>query len=219
MSSLKSNDCPLFTEPTRISRDSTPARPRHRVLFVCLGNICRSPLAEGVFRHLVTQRGLEDAFDIDSAGTGGWHAGAPPDPRMRAVAQHHGFELTGRARKVKAQDWAQSDWILAMDRENLVSLEAFAARLGTTPPGASGGSAGGASLHLFRAFDPEVLSEVIGGWGSRPGGAHALGKHADVPDPYYGGPEGFEAVFQIVHRTAIALLNTLAPPEGETSRP
>jgi len=177
-----------------------PSPQRIRVLFVCLGNICRSPLAEGVFRHLVRARGLDDQFEIDSAGTGGWHAGERADPRMRAVARRHGIELESRARQVAPEDWQRFDWILAMDRDNLKALEAHRRA-----------HSGPARLHLFRAFDPEVATPDIRlshhGKGHGEGG---LGKHADVPDPYYGGAEGFETVYTMVRRTSEALLDALA---------
>ena len=149
-----------------------------RVLFVCLGNICRSPLAEGVFRHLAKARGLAGAYEVDSAGTGAWHVGEPPDPRSAEVARRHGVELAGAARQVVADDFERFDWILAMDRANLRDLAALR------------GANGRAQLRLFREFDPE-------------------GGERDVPDPYYGGPGGFEKVFEMVRRTSEALLEEL----------
>ena len=152
-----------------------------RVLFVCLGNICRSPLAEGVFRHLVEARGLEDEFEIDSAGTGAWHAGEAPDPRSAEVAARHGVSLDGQsARKVHEDDYQRFDHILAMDDENLVDLR-------RREP-----SDGRAEVRLLREFDPE---------GS-----------GDVPDPYYGGPQGFDVVYRMVHRSCEALLDQLTEP-------
>jgi protein-tyrosine phosphatase len=104
-------------------RSSHRDRAVTRVLFVCMGNICRSPLAEGVFRHLVDERGLTAEFEIDSAGTGAWHAGNPPDPRSREVAERHGVALDGqRARQVVEDDLRVFDWIIAMDDENLDEL-------------------------------------------------------------------------------------------------
>jgi protein-tyrosine phosphatase len=157
-----------------------PAAPAARtsVLFVCLGNICRSPLAEGIFRTLVAQRGLEDRFDIDSAGTGGWHAGEPPDTRAMEVAARNGVRLTSRARQVTRTDLERFDWVIAMDRDNLTALEGLAT------------SARAQSvLHLLRAFDPA-------------GGA----TDNEVPDPYYGGPSGFVNVYEMVDRSCAALL-------------
>src|SRR5688572_13800322 len=97
-----------------------------RVLFVCLGNICRSPLAEGVFSSLVHARGLEARYRIDSAGTGGWHAGERPDARAIAVARRNGVQLTSLARQVEPADLEEFDYLIAMDRENLRELTALA---------------------------------------------------------------------------------------------
>ena len=149
------------------------------VLFVCLGNICRSPLAEGVFRHLVRTRELSHAYEIDSAGTGGWHVGDPPDARAAAVARRRGVELECAARQVSPGDFGRFDWIVAMDKENLRALEALRGRHG-----------GDAELRLLRDFDPE------------PG-------DGEVPDPYYGGPEGFDRVYEMVVRSAEAFLEHL----------
>lgn len=121
----------------------TGSAPRVSVLFVCLGNICRSPLAEGVFRSLLNAEGLSDRFRVDSAGTGSWHVGETPDPRAVAVAKAHGVELSGRARQIVPEDLADFDWVVAMDRSNLRHLER------------SGGDRGKARLHLLREFDPD----------------------------------------------------------------
>ena len=130
--------------------DTEPNRdPRISVLFVCLGNICRSPLAEGVFRDLVGSRGLDDRFEIDSAGTGGWHVGEPADARAAMVAESHGVKLKSRARQVTREDLERFDYVIAMDRDNLAELE----RLGS-------GLEGGAEMHLLRSFDPEGEGEV-----------------------------------------------------------
>lgn len=153
-----------------------------RILFVCLGNICRSPLAEGVFRHLAGEAGVLDRFVIDSAGTGDWHVGEPPDARAAAVARRHGIELTGRARQVTPEDLRRFDHVLAMDRENLDELVRMAERSGAT-----------ARIRLLREHDPSAE------------GAE------DVPDPYYGGPSGFEEVYRIVSRSCRALLAELCP--------
>lgn len=151
------------------------------VLFVCLGNICRSPLAEGVFRHLVTLRGLEARFHIDSAGTGAWHVGEPPDTRSVAVAADHGIDLAGTARQVTAEDLTRFDFIVAMDRDNLDALIELAEDVDGT-----------GRIELMRAFDPEPTGE-------------------DVPDPYYGGPGGFERVYQMIRRACEGLLDELNP--------
>jgi protein-tyrosine phosphatase len=151
-----------------------------RVLFVCLGNICRSPLAEGVFKSLVEQRGLAAHYSIDSAGTGGWHAGESPDERSVAVAKKNGVLLTSRARQVSTSDFEDFDHIVAMDRQNLLDLQALG----------RGAAAGGARLHLLREFDPEP--------GDR-----------QVPDPYYGGADGFDHVYAMVRRSCEAMLDAL----------
>jgi protein-tyrosine phosphatase len=156
------------------------------VLFVCLGNICRSPLAEGVFRHLVRERGLDSTYHIDSAGTGGWHAGDPPDARSADVAQRNGVKLEGVARQVSPRDFERFDWIIAMDRENLTALESLRRR--------SGGSA---RLQLMRDFDPEP-------------------EDGEVPDPYYGGPDGFDHVYRMVRRSAEAMLDRLEDERTST---
>lgn len=151
------------------------------VLFVCLGNICRSPLAEGVFRHLTAEAGLGERFVVDSAGTGAWHVGERADPRSAEVASAHGVSLEGRARQVTADDLRSFDVVVAMDRDNLAALEDLAS--------ASGGTA---RLHLLREFDPEA-------------------DHDEVPDPYYGGPHGFERAYHMIHAACSGLLRELAP--------
>jgi len=152
-----------------------------RLLFVCMGNICRSPTAEGVMRGLLREQGLEDAVEVDSAGTGDWHAGAPPDARATAAARSRGVTLDGAARVVARRDFDDFDLILAADRRNLRELRAAA------PPGSR------AKLHLLREFDP----------GSN--GAPDL----DVPDPYYGGDDGFEHVLDLVGAACRGLLEAL----------
>ena len=100
-----------------------------RILFVCMGNICRSPTAEGVMRHLLAERGLDGAIEVQSAGTGGWHAGTPPDARATATARARGIALEGEARQVTRSDFEDFDLLVAMDRDNLADLRAIA------PPG------------------------------------------------------------------------------------
>jgi protein-tyrosine phosphatase len=150
-----------------------------KILFVCMGNICRSPTAEGVMRSLVREAGLEDEFEIDSAGTGGWHVGNPPDARATESARRRGITLEGAARRVTRADFENYDLLLAADRENLAELRALApneeSRL---------------KARLLREFDPD--SE----------GAPDL----DVPDPYYGGPDGFEDVLDLVEAACRGLL-------------
>lgn len=153
-----------------------------RVLFVCLGNICRSPIAEGVFRHKVSESGLDELFEIDSAGTGAWHAGEPPDRRMRQTARAHGISIDDlRARRVELEDMFRFDHILAMDRSNYDDLRTF-----DVPDAIR------ERVQLFRAFDPHP-------------------EDLNVPDPYYGGSRGFERVFDIVSRTCDVLLTRIRP--------
>jgi len=149
------------------------------VLFVCMGNICRSPLAEGVFRHLVEDEGLDDAFVVDSAGTGAWHVGDAPDPRSVEVAAAHGIRLGGQARQVTPDDLRRYDLVVAMDRDNLAALEKIAEA-----------GRGTARLHLLREFDPAADGD-------------------EVPDPYYGGPRGFEQVYGMVRTACEGLLTEL----------
>ncbi len=127
---------------------------RTSVLFVCLGNICRSPLAEGVFRDLVEKEGLSGSFHIESAGTGGWHVGEPPDSRATMVASRYGVALESRAQQVTEEHLARFDYVIAMDRDNLSALERMAETSGAAP-----------ELHLLREFDP-------------------TGSGEEVPDPY-----------------------------------
>jgi protein-tyrosine phosphatase len=157
-----------------------------RLLFVCMGNICRSPTALGVMRHLLVEEGLDDVIAVDSGGTGGWHAGAPPDPRATAAARARGITLDGAARQVRREDFERYDLILAADRANLADLRAIA------PPGTED------KIRLLREFDP----------GSE--GAPDL----DVPDPYYGGERGFEDVLDLVEAACRGLLARLR--SGET---
>ena len=152
-----------------------------RLLFVCMGNICRSPTAEGVMRGLLREQGLEHAVEVDSAGTGAWHEGSPPDSRATAAARSRGIVLDGAARIVERGDFERFDLILAADRRNLRDLRAAA------PAGAR------ARLHLLREFDPAS------------DGAPDL----DVPDPYYGGDDGFEHVLDLVEAACRGLLDEL----------
>jgi len=153
--------------------------PAAAVLFVCLGNICRSPTAEGVFRAALKQVGMADRIVADSAGLGDWHVGSPPDRRAILAAQRRGYDLTKlRARQVELADFARFGWILAMDRAILRELEElrpaeFAGHLG-----------------LFLDFAPE------------------LGVH-EVPDPYYGGQEGFERVLDLVEAASARLIDEM----------
>ncbi|TDH37704.1 low molecular weight phosphotyrosine protein phosphatase [Pseudohoeflea suaedae] len=167
------------------SRQSN-AQPPSSVLFVCLGNICRSPLAEGIFRHHVGEAGLSDKVRIDSAGTGAWHAGGLPDRRSIATAARHGLDITGqRARRITDSDFRDHDLILAMDRSNRDTL------LARAPNPARD------RIHLFME--------------------HALGIPQDVPDPYYGEGDGFEAVYRMLVEGSSALVENLFGGRRSTS--
>lgn len=145
------------------------------VLFVCLGNICRSPLAEGVFRHLAAAEGVEVA--IDSAGTGDWHLGHAPDHRAQAVAARNGIDICGlRARLVTPDDFRRFDYIVAMDASNLANLERM--------------RPDDAKAEVARLLDYATEAGI-----------------PDVPDPYHGGPEGFDETYRLVEAGALGLLN------------
>lgn len=151
-----------------------------RVLFVCMGNICRSPAAEAIFRAKVTEAGREEDFLIDSAGTLGYHAGDPADARMRRHAAQRGYELTSRARQVKARDFQDFDLILAMDQDNRFEL------LQMAPDEASRDK-----VRMMLEYG-SGLSET------------------EVPDPYYGGDAGFEHVLDLLENACAGLLKALA---------
>lgn len=158
---------------------------RIRILFVCMGNICRSPLAESVFRHLARERGMEERFVIDSAGTSGYHAGDPPDPRSVATARARGVIVTGVSRPLSRRDLHEFDYLIVMDAQNQAQVDRLRDAAGGT-----------ARVHRLREWDPE------------PGGS-------DVPDPYYGGARGFDEVHDIVERSCEALLDHLLGEEAE----
>ena len=150
-----------------------------KVLFVCLGNICRSPTAHGVFAAMVEERGLSSVIEVDSCGTGGWHVGSPPDRRAVAEAAVRGYDLSPlRARQFSPVDFQRFDFILAMDHSNLADLQAlrprqFAGHLG-----------------LFLDFAPRR-------------------KEREVPDPYYGGDDGFAHVLDLVEEASVGLLQEI----------
>lgn len=149
-----------------------------RVLFVCLGNICRSPTAEGVFQQAVVRAGLDGRITIDSCGVGDWHVGKAPDPRSQAAARQRGVEIGHlRARQLKASDFHEFDYVLGMDRENLAAMRAL-------QPANSQAQVG---LLLDYAGLPQ----------------------SDVPDPYYGGDDGFEQVLDLIERASQGLLDEL----------
>lgn len=149
------------------------------VLFVCMGNICRSPTAHGVFRKLVEEAGLQDAISIDSAGTHAYHVGNPPDPRSMAKAIERGLDMSDlRARQAMAADFELFDYVLAMDNDNYQGLSRLC------PPSQKH------KLHMFMAFaDSNNATEV--------------------PDPYYGGARGFDQVFDMVEEASAGLLDDI----------
>lgn len=149
-----------------------------RVLFVCLGNICRSPTAEAVFAHVVAKEGLAHHFEIDSAGTGDWHAGEPAHPKTRETAERRGVPITHLARQVRPQDFDRFDLLVAMDASNAKNLRNLARTDGHR-----------AKVHLFRDFEPDATT---------------AGRGREVPDPYYTGQ--FEEVFDICLRASHGLL-------------
>lgn len=155
------------------------------VLFICLGNICRSPLAEGVFQGLVREAGLESSFRIDSAGTSDYHEGNPPDPRTIEVAARRGIELSSRSRPITLADFDDFDYLIVMDESNLHNVKKLEER-----------ASGRAAIHRMREFDPEADGDL------------------DLPDPYFGGEEGFVLVQEIVERAAAGLLDHLREVHG-----
>ena len=157
------------------------SRDQTGVLFVCTGNICRSPLAEGIFRHRANQGGAVNQFRIDSAGTGDWHVGEAPDRRVQAVAAEHGLVLTGRARQVTERDLSTFDHLICMDESHRRQLLDWGAPSG--------------KLRLL--LDVDATTAV-----------------REVPDPYYGGPDGFETVYALIESACDALLAELlaGPP-------
>jgi protein-tyrosine phosphatase len=171
-------------------------QPATRLLFVCLGNICRSPTAEGVMRALVKREGLQEHIDLESAGTGAWHVGNPPDARATAAARARGVSLEGRARQVRLEDFDDFDLLLAMDCENLRELRRLA------PDDEQR-----AKVRLLREFDPASRAQGTASYGleGEDPEAEAAGD-LDVPDPYYGAAGGFEEVFELVQAACEGLL-------------
>lgn len=153
----------------------------YKLIFVCLGNICRSPTGEGVFQHLVNEKGLQPYFQIDSAGTSAFHIGEPANSKSQWTANQHNVKLHSRAQQFQQQDLEEYDLILAMDHENLQNIK----RLDKN-------DAFDDKIKLMRDFDPFPDDDA-------------------VPDPYYGGMQGFENVFQIVKRSCETLLGELKP--------
>jgi protein-tyrosine phosphatase len=160
----------------------------YRICFVCLGNICRSPTAEGVMQDLVDAAGLRDRIELDSAGTGAWHVGAPPDDRASAEAQRRGLTLTSRGRQVSESDFFTFDLLVAMDHRNLADLRDLAPDPALRD-----------KVVLLRSFDTasRAAAEQHG---------HPESDFLAVPDPYYGGDTGFADVFDIVDAGCRGLL-------------
>lgn len=149
------------------------------LLFVCLGNICRSPLAEAIFQHQIRQNGLQEQFHSESCGTANYHVGSPPDPRTMKNAEKNGITIQHVGRQFHRNDFTRFDLILPMDKSNQINL----LRL----PGADSHQS---KIKLMRAFDP-LLPDT------------------DVPDPYYGGEEDFQEVFEILDRSTRVLIDYL----------
>ena len=167
----------MFSRFLKRATKKTRTEAQIRVLFVCMGNICRSPVAEGVFRLMLEGVGLSEKIDVDSAGTHAYHIGAPPDTRSQATALRRGVDLRQlRARRVTVADFAEFDYLLAMDRDNFENL------LELCPD---------SSLHnrvrLLMDFAPHLPER-------------------EVPDPYYGGPSGFDRVMDLIEEAAQGLL-------------
>ncbi len=145
-----------------------------------MGNICRSPTAEGVMRRLLDEAGLADRIEVESAGTGGWHAGEPPDERATLAARRRGVTLEGAARQVRPDDFRTFDLLIALDRSNLRDLLLRA-------PDEDAAE----KVRLLREFDPAAAGDL------------------DVPDPYYGGDRGFETVLDMVEAACRGLIDEL----------
>lgn len=166
-----------------------------RILFVCLGNICRSPTAEAVFRARAEQAGILSGLQLDSCGTGDWHIGKAPDPRAQRAAATRGYDLSAlKARQIEPSDFDRFDYILAMDAANLrdilalqaASSDSASSRFSTSP------------VHIGRLLD-----------------YHPDARHADVPDPYYGGAQGFDDVLDMIEVATDSLLALLVKESAE----
>ena len=155
------------------------------VLFVCLGNICRSPLAEAVFRGVVRDAGLTSHFDVDSAGTSSYHTGEPPDARTVATAAERGVQVDHVARQIHEADFERFTWVLVMDRENMRKVERLRDRV-----------ASGTEVRLLRSYDPFADDG------------------AEVPDPYFGGDGSFGEVHDMIVRSCTALLAEIRAVHG-----
>lgn len=166
----------MFSYPKRPITSEDP----YRIVFVCLGNICRSPTAEGVFQHLVNEQGLQSFFEIDSAGTAAYHVGQPANSKSSAVAASRGVALNSVARKFVSSDLEYYDMVVAMDFSNQADILAM-----------SRSEEAREKVVMLRDFDPDP-------------------DDGQVPDPYYGGMDGFNEVYDIVYRSCSALLSELA---------
>lgn len=166
----------------------------YRIGFVCLGNICRSPMADVVMSAKVQQAGLAELVEVDSSGTADWHVGKPMDDRAAAHLSSAGYDPTRHRAQQFGPHWSKHDLVLVMDASNLADAGVV---LAGEPEVAD-------RLRLFRSFDPEVAGPGFDGVGID--GTHA----PDVPDPYYGGDEGFVAVLAMVERTCAVLVDQLA---------
>ena len=175
---------------------TAPVRPEDAdvsVLFVCLGNICRSPTAEGVFRRMLVDAGLDDRVFVDSAGTGDWHVGLPPDARATAAARQRGIDLTGlRARQTKPEDLERFDYVVAMDASNLASLRDLQQGMGRDRE----------QGRVVRLLD---FASDRAGDGTGVGATDSLTR--DVPDPYFGGHDGFDQVLDLIEDACAGLLH------------
>ena len=152
-----------------------------KILFVCLGNICRSPAAEGIFQQKIKDRNLEKLFVVDSAGTGGWHVGNLADPRMRETALSRGIELTSRSRKIKASDLYEFDHILVMDNDNLEAIKLLIKDQNNLV---------NSKIKLILSYSKNSQLD-------------------EVPDPYYGGQNGFDKVMDLLDDAMDGLIDTL----------
>ncbi len=158
---------------------------KKRFLFVCLGNICRSPAAEAVFNNIVRKNKLDEYLEADSAGTGAWHVGNPADSRMRQAAQKRGIFITSTARQIDLEDFSNFDFIIAMDSENLSGIKSLENKCFITKKPV---------IRLMLSYSKHS-------------------KLKDVPDPYYGGDSGFEKVLDLLEDACQGLLDSLNPKE------
>ncbi|TVR73982.1 MAG: low molecular weight phosphotyrosine protein phosphatase [Spirochaetaceae bacterium] len=166
-----------------------------RIMFVCTGNICRSPLAHRLLEKQASDRGVADRIEVESSGTDHWHVGEEVDSRMRSTAAAHGLKLNHRARQIEPEDLREYDLVIAMGAGHLRAVRSLAHRAGVS---------NAPEPRLFREFDPLVA-------GTR--------KIPDVPDPYYGGDSGFEEVYRIVERTCASLLDALQEGRLQADEP